>query len=303
MHYFGSHHSGNRLFFSLQSSADIIYRSVKLAKKNINELSFIDYGGGMGTLYLLAGMAGFRQVCFNDYFPKWTAYSKLISDKLGIRIDGFIAGDIDAVIEYGESHNMRFDIIASRNVVEHIYSLPAFYTRLSRSGITGLCYSTTTANYHNPAMRLKHYWEHYKTEKNIFRKQREEYIRELVPGIDANDLHQLISITRGRAFEDFTAAVDLFRKKQHVPRLTSLGTNTCDCRTGMWAEHLIKKQDYAAIIEGTGLAFSYTPGFWDTHYKYAFVNLFTRCLNGLIRLLGKKGYWLSPFVNIVAIKK
>ena len=301
-YYFRSHHTGNRLFFSVQSSADIIYRSVKKINKPIIQLAFMDYGAGLGTLFLLAGLVGFKQVYFNDYFPKWAGFAQTICNKLGITVHGFISGDIDAVIDYAKTNHVHIDIIASRNVAEHIYNLRHFYTTLYQSGITSLCYATTTANFHNPAMRIKHILYHAKVEKLQFKKQRAEYITELVPEITAPDLQQLVDITRGRAFADFSNAVELYLKKQPVPPVEFLRTNTCDCRTGVWAENLITRNNYIDIIEQSGFKAGYTPGFWDTHYKYALVNLVTRLLNRVIKLAGKKGYWFSPFVNVVAGK-
>lgn len=302
-HYFSSHHTGKRLFFSLQSSADIIYRSVQKTGKEISSLSFIDYGAGLGTLFLLAGTVGFKQVYFNDYFPQWAVYAKIICDNLGISITGYISGDIDAVIDYGKKNNVLFDIVASRNVVEHIYDLRSFYTKLHHSGLSTICYSTTTANYHNIAMRLKHYWYHYKVERSTYRKQREQHIRKRVPGISSIDLLQLVKHTRGKAFEDFTNAIDFYFSKKPVPQVEFLGTNTCDCETGVWAEHMITRKNYTDITGKAGFALEYTAGFWDTHYKLAVVNLLARFLNRVIKLSGKKGYWFAPFVNIVAIKK
>jgi len=299
-YYFTNHHTGSRLFFSVQSSADIIYQSVKKTNKPIPELSFIDYGAGLGTLFLLAGMVGFKKVYFNDYFPQWAGYAKTICDKLEITIDDYISGDIDAVIEYSKANQVHFNILASRNVAEHIYKLRDFYTKLYQSGITSLCYATTTANYHNLAMRLKHYWHHYQVEKTMYKKQRADHIRELVPSVTDTDLQQLIQLTRGKAFEDFSNAVDSYYKKQPVAKVEFLGTNTCDCKTGVWAENLITRKNYADIIRAAGFEFEYTAGFWDTHYKYGIVNFITGILNRLIKISGKKGYWFAPFVNITA---
>lgn len=302
-YYFTNHHTGKRLLFSIQSSAYIIYNSVKQHNKPVQETSFIDYGAGLGTLFLLAGMVGFKKVYFNDYFPQWAGYAKIICDKLDISIDDFISGDIDAVIDYCKVNNTHIDIVASRNVVEHIYKLRDFYTKLYQSGITTLCYSTTTANYHNLAMRLKHYWHHYQVEKTVYKKQRAEFIKELVPHVNTADLQQLIKITRGKAFNDFTDAPDLYFKKHPVPQVEFLYSNTCDCKTGVWAENLITRENYADIIQTAGFTFEYTAGFWDTHYKYGIVNLITGLLNRIIKMSGKRGYWFAPFVNITASKK
>jgi len=302
-YYFTHHHTGKRLFFSIESSADIIYRSLILYGKKPGETSFIDYGAGLGTLFLLASMVGFKKVYFNDYFPQWAGYAKMICNELEITVDDFISGDIDTVIEYGKANNVSFDIVASRNVVEHIYNLRSFYEKLYQSGLTTICYSTTTANYHNLAMRLKHYWYHSKVEKATFKNQRQQYIKELVTGISEQDLTILTELTRGRAFEDFSKAVELYFDKKTIPPVEFLGTNTCDCRTGVWAENIITRRNYFNIIEKTGFRATYTAGFWDTHYKYSLINFITRILNRIIKISGSKGYWFAPFVNVVAVKK
>jgi len=302
-YYFNQHHAGKRLMFSIESSADIIYQSVKLTDKKINENTFIDYGAGLGTLFLLAGMVGFKQVYFNDYFPQWAGYAEIICKKLNIKIDGFISGDIDAVIDYGKANKVFYDIVASRNVVEHIYNLRSFYQKLYNSGLTKICYATTTANYHNLAMRYKHYFYHARVEKTLYKIQRTEMINKVRPNISALDLNTLVALTRGRAFEDFTKAIDLYFEKKSIPVVEFLGTNTCDSKTGVWAENLISKEAYFDIITKPGFSVTYTAGFWDTHYKYTIVNFVTKLLNRVIKVTGSKGFWFSPFVNVVAIKK
>ncbi len=301
-YYFGNHHGGRRLFFSIQSSADIIYQSVKRINKPIASISLLDYGAGLGTLFLLASQVGFKQVYYNDYFESWTSNARKLCTKLNISIAGFITGDINAVIDYGKSNHANFDIVASRNVVEHIYNLRDFYTKLYQSGLTTICYSTTTANYHNIAMRLKHYRLHRKVEAAQFKKQRAECIKELKPSATTTDIKQLVEITRGRAFDDFTRAVELYFKKEPVSSVEFLLTNTCDYKTGVWAENLLTCQNYKTIIEDAGFSFDYTPGFWDTHYKYSLANFITSCFNSIIKAVGKKGIYFSPFVNVVAIK-
>ena len=298
--YFSAHHSGQRLFFSIESSVRIIYDSVKLTGHEPSAISFTDYGAGLGTLFLLAGMTGFKSVYYNDLFPDWTENARILCRELDIPITDFISGDVDAMIEYGKTKNIHFDIFASRNVIEHIYSLPRFYSKLNASGCTTLIYSTTTANYHNPAMLLKHVLFHRKLERSHFPDQRKALIKELAPGIGKKELAQLVSITRGRAFDDFSNAVHNYLDKKPVAPVPFLGSNTCDCRTGVWAENIITKSNYARILKGAGFDMDYTPGFWDTHYRFALVNIFTKAFNGIIRKLGKKGITLAPFVNVVA---
>lgn len=301
-HYFSNHHTGRRLHFSMESSAAILYHAIKKINKNIHDIVLVDYGAGLGTLFLLAGTLGFKKVIYNDHLASWNTNAQLLSKYLGVPITDYVTGDVDELITYGKKNDTLFDIIASRNVIEHIYDLRAFYSKISQSKIATICYATTTANYHNLAMRLIHHLYHKKAERKFYKQQRKEYIRELLPKIDEKDLMRLIHLTRGRAFYDFTHAVELFINKRNIPPVEFLSTNTCDCKTGVWAEHIIPKAAYADIIQTADFSMEYLPGFWDVHYKYMLVNMITRMLNKIIGLLKNKGYWLSPFVNVIATR-
>lgn len=301
--YILKHHLSRRLDFSLKSSAAIIYHSVKRTNKNISDLIFVDYGAGIGTLFLLAAMLGFKKAIYNDHLISWEINARALCGYLGIHINDYIIGDVEELIAYGKKNNLSLDIVASRNVIEHIYDLKYFYEKIYQSGIITICYATTTANYHNIAMRLKHYFYHKKLEKNLFKKQRSVYIKELVPGINKNDLKSLIELTRGKAFKDFTITLELYFNKKTISKNKFLSSNTCDCRTGVWAEHIIPKAAYSEIIPATYFNMEYLPGFWDTNYKYKWVNIITNLFNKIINFFGKKGYWFSPFVNVIAHKR
>lgn len=302
-YYFLKHHIGSRLFFSLESSAAIIYHSVKKTGKDISSLCFMDYGAGMGTLFLLAAMVGFKSVLYNDHLESWGQNARAVCKRLNLPIDAFIIGDIDTVIAYKEEKGVSPDIIASRNVVEHIYDLSDFFSKSVQHFPGSIIYSTTTANYHNIAMRIKHHLYHRKVERNSYREQRRQYIKEMWPDTTEADLRQLVKITRGRAFTDFTNAVQLYFNKATIPVIPYLSTNTCDCSNGVWAENIIPRKAYSLIVEKAGLRLEYTPGFWDTNYGNKAINILTRCFNVMVRILGRKGYWLSPFVNIIAYSR
>jgi hypothetical protein len=96
--YFIQHHLGSRLFFSIQNSAHIIYQSVMKTGQSIETISIADYGAGLGTLYLLAGMLPLKRIVYNDYLPDWKETAAAISANLKIEIDGFVTGDIDEVL-------------------------------------------------------------------------------------------------------------------------------------------------------------------------------------------------------------
>jgi 2-polyprenyl-3-methyl-5-hydroxy-6-metoxy-1,4-benzoquinol methylase len=298
--YFSKHHLGKRLFFSLQNSAHIIYEAVKKTGRPVSELTFIDYGAGLGTLFMLAGKMGFKKTMYNDYFPDWHQPAKALCTALSVKIDGFVEGDIATVTSHAEANNLMYDIIASRNVIEHIYSLPHFYETIFRHNTNAITYSTTTANFHNPAMRLYHKHIHATGEKNGYRKQRMQEIKKMYPAINDEQLSRICELTRGKGQKDFTDAVNNLIAGKSFKQDETLRSNTCDCITGVWNEHLLTKKEYGNIINNAGFKMEYAPGYWDTHYKSPLMNMAARVFNKVILLLNSQGIILSPFVNVVA---
>ena len=298
--YFINHHLGRRLFFSLQNSAHIIYHSVKKAGKAVNEITFIDYGAGLGTLFMLAGMMSFKKIIYNDYFPEWHQPAKILCSALQIKIDEYVAGDIEEVVKHAAANNIVYDIIASRNVIEHIYSLPNFYSCIFKHNNKAITYSTTTANYRNPAMRWKHVMLHRKWEKLSYRNQRITEIKKLQPSLSAIQTEELATLTRGKGQSDFINAVNDFAAGKPIIKDSTLRSNSCDCITGVWNEHLLTKKEYESIISKAGFKMEYTPGYWDTHYKSGAMNVLAIVFNKIILQLGNRGILLSPFVNVIA---
>ena len=299
--YFINHHLGRRLFFSLQNSAHIIYQSVIRCGKPVNEIYFIDYGAGLGTLFMLAGMMGFKKTVYNDYLPDWQQTAQTICEALKVKIDDYVTGDIDAVMQHAKEKQLQYDIIASRNVIEHIYSLPHFYRSVFKHNPKAVTFSTTTANYHNPAMRWYHIYIHKNAENKAYRHQRTEAIKKMQPLLPAEKQAELVKLTRGKGQQDFVDAVNNFVNGQPVTIDSTLRTNTCDCFTGVWTEHLLTRKEHTQIAAAAGFKIDYTAGYWDTHYSSGAMNLLARVFNKIISLLGKNNaVILSPFVNIVA---
>lgn len=301
--YFSKHHLNSRLFFSVQNSCTIIHESVMLSGKKIEEINFLDYGAGLGTLYMLASLIGFKNVYYNDYLEEWKNCAATICSALDLPINGYIVGDISNVVTYANEQNIKFNIIASRNVIEHIYSLEDFFSKISTHHPDCLVYNTTTANYHNPAMHLWHILIHRNAEKKWYIQQRSAWIQNKYPGISTTDLGKAVVLSRGYAFADFTNAVDLILQKKQLTPIPYLHTNTCDFNTGVWAEHLLPKKAYNNYMSTSGYTLLYKPGYWDTHYSNPIKNIFTGIANKLIMLLGDKGILFSPFVKIIAQKK
>lgn len=298
-HYFIHHHLHKRLFFSIENSAFIIYHAVKKANKPVEDINIIDYGAGLGTLFMLCGMLGFKRAIYNDYLPDWKNAARSICGALKIPVTDYITGDIDGVLNYADANNFKFDIIASRNVIEHVYSLPRFYSLIYMHNKHCVVFSTTAATYHNPAMRILFYRLHKKLERKTYSGQRKEAIKNSWPTVTETQLNELVKKTRGKAKEDFTDAIEQYRQNKPVTPVLFLRSNTCDCFSGYWCEHILSKPEYNYFITQSGFKMEFTPGFWDTNYNSNLLNILTGFFNRIVLLLGKKGYILSPFVNII----
>ena len=299
--YFIQHHLGQRLFFSIQNSAHIIYEAVCLSGKSIPDIQAIDYGAGLGTLFMLGGMLGFKKFDYNDFLPEWQATAKAVCRHAGIHIDDYITGGINEVIGFAASKNIQYDLVLSRNVIEHIYSLPEFFSCIFKHNPRAVVYATTTANFHNPVMKRYHIYIHKKAEKQSYRPQRIAEIKKMYPQLSGNQLQVIVGLTRGKGQQDFINAVHQFNAGKPVSLDKNLGTNVCDCVNGVWCEHLLTAKQYGDIIHNAGFNMQYSAGYWDTHYSSALKNSLARFLNQLIAVSNKKiKIKLAPFVNVVA---
>lgn len=293
----GSHFK--RLFFSIETSAHLLYRSISASKKPIQEIVIMDYGAGVGTLYTLAKMIGCRQVIYNDHLEDWKQSAQLIAEAIGVQVDEYIVGDIDATLAALKEKNIQCSIITSRNVVEHIYTLDHFYSAIATQQPGALVYSSTTANYKNPASRIKHWFWHQKWEKQ-YKEQRKKKIIDWAPGLSEADANRLATLTKGKAINDIEDSVRHFLTTKNFPTPLPVRSNTCDPSNGVWAEHLLKFEEYEELIGTSNYTVRFEPGFWDTHYGKEWKNSFGKMLNKLITINQPIGFLIAPFIYVIA---
>jgi len=300
--YLEKYHHG-RQFFSVQTAAELLYRSISMQNKPVADLTVMDYGAGMGCLYMLAKMIGCKEVIYNDLLPDNTAASGIISRYLGIPVDLFVASDHKGTLRMLKDKNIDCDIILSRNVVEHIYDLDEFYGDMAKGQPGAMIFFSTTANYQNPGML----WYHKKLHRDYevrYKTKREMIIKEKMKDISDMDMEKLATATRGLAVSDLDDAILRYRENGTLPDPSVHYTNTCDPDNGIWAEHIIPVADYRRIIESKGYRLSVKPAFWDTHYSSALKNLFAGTMNFVTRQLGDKlGLKTTAFIYIIAQKK
>lgn len=300
-YYLARHHE--RKFFSVQTAAEMLYRSIKLKGKPVAELTIMEYGAGLGSLYLLSKMIGVKTVVYNDILQDMKDAAMATANYLKVSIDLFIAGDHKPTISELKEKGIECDIILSRNVVEHIYDLNEFYNDMSIGQPTALIYFSTTANYHNPATVWYHKGIHKKYEKQ-FLQIRKEIILNQLNDLPEEEANRLATATRGLAVHDLDNAIKQYASNKTLPNPARFYTNTCDPECGQWYEQVIPISDYKKIIETKGYKLTVLPAFWDTHYSSAIKNVVGKTMNFVTNLLGNKGgLTTTAFIYIIAEKK
>ena len=296
-HYLASSHL-SRLFFSIQTSAHLLQRAITKKALPVEEIVLMDYGAGVGTLYLLAKAIGCNKVVYNDHLEDWKISAKVIAEAIGIHIDEYIVGDIDHTMQECSAKSIQVDIITSRNVVEHIYNLEDFFSTVYRYAPNALIFNSTTANFKNPASRVKHILWHKKWEKH-YRQDRLKIIT--AKGINGNAAELLATATRGLALNDLDEAIELYRTSKRMPDPSRHRSNTCDPSNGVWAEHMISFEEYKAATEDYYISFE--PGFWDTHYSSSVKNMLGTSMNKIGSISKGLGFTTASFIYVIAEPK
>ncbi len=290
----------NRLFFSIQTSAHLLYRAIERKGKNPEEMVMMDYGAGVGTLFLLAKKIGFKTVIYNDHLEDWKQSAKVIAEACNIHIDLYIVGDIDKTLQDILERGLICDLITSRNVVEHIYKLDHFFNAVYKSSKETLIFNSTTANIKNPASRIKHILWHNKWEKH-YRRQRYEKI--ISKGVAETDAKKLAAATQGLAVEDIDHAVEKFKSSGKIISVKNVRSNTCDPSNGVWAEHLLTYDEYRQLADPKKYSIEFEPGFWDSHYKKPWKNILGNTMNMVGRLGKPAGFLTASFIYVIAEPK
>lgn len=294
----GSHF--RRLAFSIQTSAALLYRAIRLSGKSPESITVMDYGAGVGTLYTLAKMIGCGKVIYNDHLADWQFSARSIADAIGVTVDSYIVGDIGPTLETLHRNQISCDLILSRNVIEHIYQLDSFYAIVARMQPNAILFQSTTANAANPGARIQH-WLLHKRWENVYRPKRAKMIATTFPELQNAEVQELARLTKGLAWSEIEHRVKEYRSNRVLPVPVSCGSNTCDPENGVWAEHMLSFQEHRNLMRSGKYTARFAPGFWDTHYSSALKNSISRLLNFLIGLNHYTGLILGSFVYIVAI--
>jgi 2-polyprenyl-3-methyl-5-hydroxy-6-metoxy-1,4-benzoquinol methylase len=299
--YFSKSHK-KRLFFSIQTSAHILYQSITICKKALDEIVIMDYGAGLGSLYLLAKLIGCKSVIYNDLLDYWKFNAQQLSKHIQIDVDDYIVGDIETTLQVLNQKGITVDIITTRNVIEHIYSLKDFYACIEKYQPNAIIFSSTTANFFNPAMNLQHVMLHKKVEK-IYFNQRLNFIHQYNKQLSPSLVSTIAKHTKGYYKENLPEVIEAFVQQKKYPLKKHYYTNTCDVEFGVWAENILPYSLHKQYINQHHYFATVQPGFWDTHYTKTWKNIIGNMFNWCIELHPLFGYIFAPFIYVVAVPK
>jgi 2-polyprenyl-3-methyl-5-hydroxy-6-metoxy-1,4-benzoquinol methylase len=289
----------NRQEFSLRTSARLVHDAIVSTGKTPEEIVLLDYGAGLGTTYLLAKQIGIKHVIYNDLLPEFARPAKAIDQALGIVMDDYLVGDVEATCKEIQNKKLDVDVVISRNVLEHIYDLKHFFTTTHYYLPRAVLYNSTTANYNNPMAFVQHIYLHKKAEP-ILIKKKQKYLLSHFPEMTPHNALQLAQRSPTLAADDLLAVGREYLNKHELPAKCTEGTNVCD-ETGNWREHLISYSKYRQHAFQYELSF--LPGIWDVHQKSKVMRLLGKSMQAITNLLGKYGYITASFVYIVCRPK
>lgn len=158
-----SDYSKRYLLSSLEDLGNTLQRYTFILSWALAELDtpldktvFIDYGGGIGILALLAKEVDIGTVVYNDIYDVSCEDARVIALAAENMADYYVQGDIEDLLRFLQRHSMNCHAIASYDVIEHIYDIDHFLKSLagiSEKSLTMVMASG--ANPYNPLIKKK----------------------------------------------------------------------------------------------------------------------------------------------------
>lgn len=304
----------------LENAFSLIKRSLEFQSAPISSLTFMEVGGGTGVLSLLAKALGFGRVIYNDIYDVSAKDARTIAQAFDLVADDYVVGDSPAIKAFMSSHKISADVVVGNEIVEHVYDLDSFISEISSIICPGgFLVMGTHANSRNPFLRRSFSEMHYNSEIRGFEKvegwkerdSTESYfslrlakVRQIAPDLPVTEQMKVAKLTRGMILKDVEQALAQYRKSGKIENDTLSSTNTCDPRTGNWAEKLIPFRTYRSIFEKHGLKFSIQARPYNLETKTsASKHALKKFLNFIIGFQKFFSFWFAPGIILTGRKK
>jgi len=298
--------------------AHVLKTCLSATGKDPDELSLVDYGGGTGMLSLLAREAGARKVIYLDIYDVSCADAARLAKSLGLAADHYVEGDVEALFSFLKSSGEVPDVVASYDVIEHVYDILGFFRRLADLPRETALVMASGANAANPLIRYRlsriqrrveregqeaRWGQKERDCRNAYVLEREAMLSAELSRLGAEPgpvtLKELARRTRGLAGEDLLQAASRFAKTGVLPEPPEHPTNTCDPHTGNWAEQLLDPGDLVEALSKAGRPAHVEPGIYSAGWsgpKAAAKGM----ANLVVGALGKRALFAAPFFTVVS---
>ncbi len=305
---------------TLRNFSYILSWSIAYSEVPCDEFVFIDHGGGVGILSLLAKELGLGTVIYNDLWAPYCKDAQIIAEAVEAdRADHYVLGDIDELVDFLKTNSISCNALASYDVIEHIYDIETFLLKLSDlpAGPFNVVMASS-ANPFNPLIRRHHMKfqrkaEHGGREKTQGCREdyltkayiivRQEIISKHARSLSDEEIRRLAKATRGLTEPDIKKAVDEYLKTGEARREIDHPTNTVNPYTGNWAERLHDIEHLREILSNEGFKVDILAGYYaNSKTNHPLKRFMGIVLNPLIRILKDKGLLFAPFYTIYASK-
>ena len=286
-------HKLENLESTLSRDKYVFKTALSRVSKPLQNIVLIDYGGGPGFHSLLARELGIGTVIYNDILHHYCALAEEIATTLGRRADHYIEGNIDVLIKFCDQHAIKADVITSSDVLEHIYDIDDFLRKLHLLSHKGtVIMHVSGANmfwypFEESVARLHREVEKESGEEvgieSACYDERRRMIIEYAQNISEDEVNQLAANTRGLAALDLIKAVDQYLQTGQGPKSIEHATNTCNPRTGNWAERSMNPYYLQETLSFNGFDAKVLAGPWDKG-NTIIAKVIRIILNSLIRI-------------------
>jgi SAM-dependent methyltransferase len=247
------------------------------------KVCLLDYGAGCGSISLLAKSLGIGRVVYNDIYDQSCRDAELMGERLNLKADHYIQGDIDSVISCLKEHGLTCNLLVSHNCIEHIYDIHSFFQSMARLPQRDMIFWLSTGA--NPlrrktrrelsrVARLHEYekreklWGHKERDSlQSYRSIRRDIIEKHFPDLLSEEIQTLVDKTRGLRKDDILRAAREYLATGNLPPSPGHPTNTCDPLTGNWAERLMNPFELRKSLLKIGFQAEVKPLYWPVDRK------------------------------------
>jgi 2-polyprenyl-3-methyl-5-hydroxy-6-metoxy-1,4-benzoquinol methylase len=288
--------------------------------KPLGEVTLVDHGGGTGMMSMLAREAGIGTIIYSDIYDVSAEDARVIGLGMADLADEYLYGDVDELVEFLSEKDILPDVVASNNVIEHIYDIPHFFRALGQFAQPGLRIAMASgANSRNPRVARQLMASHQEKEQEdreatfghkerdalrAYHTIRREMIQAHAPQLADEEVEQLATATRELMEPEILAVVDEYVASGKISRQPSHPTNTCDPYTGNWDEHLMDFEWLLGVVNASGFEAEILPGFLNySGAKAAWKRRVGDLVNLSLKVSGKVGLRWANFFLLTGVRR